>query len=161
MLTIGEPIGAIEVKVLTSQTQCTSSVECDTWPTSFAPDKNIGDMFWLFVHVSLFEGGWVNWAVCSNHSRDLFVLIFSEVSREISQGPKCTSQILKCAVIGLRFFPLVSAVVYSGTGTRAEPLTTSAREANISPPSHPTKSFFFTRSACHSELSILFVFILK
>ena len=30
VLTIGEPIGAVEVKVLTSQTQCTSSVECDT-----------------------------------------------------------------------------------------------------------------------------------
>ena len=67
---------------------------------------------------------------------------------------------MKCAVIGLRFFPLVSAVVYSGTGTRAEPLTTSAREANFSPPSHPTKSFLFTRYACHNELSILFVFIL-
>ena len=32
VLTIGEPIGTVEVKVLTSQTQCTSSVECDTWP---------------------------------------------------------------------------------------------------------------------------------
>ena len=29
VLTIGEPIGAVEVKVLTSQTQCTSLVECD------------------------------------------------------------------------------------------------------------------------------------
>ena len=31
------------------------------------------------------------------------LLIFSGVSREISQGPKCTSQIWTCAVIGLRF----------------------------------------------------------
>ena len=29
VLTIGEPIGAVEVTVLTSQTQCTSLVECD------------------------------------------------------------------------------------------------------------------------------------
>ena len=49
--------------------------------------------------------------------------------REISQGPKCTSQIWKSAVIGLRFFPLKSADV-RGAGTRDEPLRTSAWEAN-------------------------------
>ena len=29
MQIIGEPVSATEVKVLTSQTQCTGSVECD------------------------------------------------------------------------------------------------------------------------------------
>ena len=33
-------------------------------------------------------------------------LMISRVSCQISQGPKCTSQIWKCAVIGLRFFLL-------------------------------------------------------
>ena len=41
--------------------------------------------------------------------RDLSDLFWSyKVKREISQGPKCTSQIWKSAVIGLRFFPLKS-----------------------------------------------------
>ena len=31
------------------------------------------------------------------------------MKRKISQSPKCTSQIWKSAVIGLRFFPLKSA----------------------------------------------------
>ena len=43
MQIIGEPIGAVEVKVLRSQkhTHKLSQVECDTWPKSLAPDKNI------------------------------------------------------------------------------------------------------------------------
>ena len=48
--------------------------------------------------------------------------------REISQGPKCTSQIWKSVVIGLLFFPLKLADV-RGEGTRDEPLRTSAWEA--------------------------------
>ena len=52
--------------------------------------------------------------------------------REISQGPKCTSQIWKSAVIGLRFFPLKSADV-RGAGTRDEPRRTCAWEATPSP----------------------------
>ena len=50
--------------------------------------------------------------------------------REISQGPKCTSQIWKSAVIGLRLFPLKSAGV-CGAGKRDESLRTSAWEANF------------------------------
>ena len=53
-----------------------------------------------------------------------------KVKREISQGPKCTSQIWKSAVIGLRFFPLKSGDV-RGAGTRDEPLRTSAWEATL------------------------------
>ena len=60
---------------------------------------------------------------------DLSDLFWSyKVKREISQGPKCTSQIWKSAVIGLRFFQLKSAEV-RGAGTRDEPLRTSAWEA--------------------------------
>ena len=58
-------------------------------------------------------------------------LIFSgaiKSSARISQGPKCTSQIWKSAVIGLRFFPLKSADAREA-GTRDEPLRTSALEA--------------------------------
>ena len=47
---------------------------------------------------------------------------------EISQGSKCTSQIWKSPVIGLRFFPLKSADVRRA-GTRDESLRTSAWEA--------------------------------
>ena len=44
VLTIGEPIGIVEVKVLTSQTtQYRVWYSCCTWPKSFAPDKNVGD----------------------------------------------------------------------------------------------------------------------
>ena len=57
--------------------------------------------------------------------RDLCDLFWRWVSREISQGPKCTSQIWKCTVTGLRFLPLQSADV-SGEGTHDEPLRTSA-----------------------------------
>ena len=63
-------------------------------------------------------------------SWDLSDPFCSLIKREISQGPaKCTSQILKSAVIGLRFFPLKSADV-SGAGTLEEPLRTSAWEAS-------------------------------
>ena len=47
---------------------------------------------------------------------------------EISQGPKCTSQVWNSAVIGLRFLPLDLADI-SGAGTRVKPLTTSAWKA--------------------------------
>ena len=57
-------------------------------------------------------------------------LIFSGVSREISQGPKCTSQIWKCAVIGLPFFPLASADVCRG-GLRHEPEEHLRGSANV------------------------------
>ena len=50
------------------------------------------------------------------HLSDLF---WSWVSREISQGPKCTSQIWKCALTGLRFLPLDSAD-FCEAGTRDE-----------------------------------------
>ena len=50
------------------------------------------------------------------------------MKHEISQGPKCTSQIWKSAVIGLRFFPLKSADVRGG-GKRDKPLRTSVWEA--------------------------------
>ena len=54
MQILGDPIGAVEVKVLTSQTHIrTSFVECDTRPKIFAPDENIGDKHWLFVYFSL------------------------------------------------------------------------------------------------------------
>ena len=53
-----------------------------------------------------------------------------KVKPEISQGPKCTSQIWKSAVIGLCFFPLNSADA-RGAGTRDEPLRTSAWEATL------------------------------
>ena len=44
MQIIGDPIGAVEIKVLTSQTHIrTSYVECDMWPKIFAPDENLGD----------------------------------------------------------------------------------------------------------------------
>jgi len=51
---------------------------------------------------------WVNWVVCCKKCKvftfhETF-LIFFGVSRKISQGPKCTFQIWKCPVIGLRFF---------------------------------------------------------
>ena len=46
----------------------------------------------------------------------------------MSQGSKCSSQIWKSAVIGLRFFPLKSADI-SGAGKRDEPLRTSVWEA--------------------------------
>ena len=55
-----------------------------------------------------------------------------KVKREISQGPKCTSQIWKSAVIGLRLFPLKSAGV-RGAGKRDESLRTSVWEATLYP----------------------------
>ena len=58
-------------------------------------------------------------------------LIFSGAEShmsEISQGPKCTSQVWNSAVIGLRFLPLDLADI-SGAGTRVKPLTTSAWKA--------------------------------
>ena len=60
----------------------------------------------------------------------LSTIFWSPVSRKISQGPKCTSQIWKCAVIGLRFLPLDSADI-SGAGMCDEPLGTSAWEATL------------------------------
>ena len=57
-----------------------------------------------------------------------FFLELYLVKPEISKGPKCTSQIWKSAVIGLRFFPLKSADVL-GAGTREEPVRTSAWKA--------------------------------
>ena len=57
-----------------------------------------------------------------------FFLELYLVKPEISKGPKCTSQMWKFAVIGLRFFPLKSADVL-GAGTRDEPLRTSAWKA--------------------------------
>ena len=50
-----------------------------------------------------------------------------KVKREISQGPKCSSQIWKSAVIGLRSFPLKSGDV-RGKGTRDARLRMSAGE---------------------------------
>ena len=47
---------------------------------------------------------------------------------KISQGPKCTSQVWKCAVIGLCSLPLNLADV-SGTGTCVETLTMTAWDA--------------------------------
>ena len=60
-------------------------------------------------------------------------LIFpgAEVSAETFQGPKCTSQIRKCTVIGLRILPPDSEDI-CGAGTRDEPLRTSAWEATVS-----------------------------
>ena len=49
---------------------------------------------------------------------------------KISQGPKCTYQIWKCAMIGLCFLPLDSADA-SGARTSDEPLRTSAWEATL------------------------------
>ena len=59
-------------------------------------------------------------------------LIFSgaDVLREIFHSPKCTSQIWKCTVIGLRLLPLDSADV-CGARTRDVPLRTSAWEATV------------------------------
>ena len=42
------------------------------------------------------EGAWVNWVICSKSET---FLIFSEFSPKISQNPKCSSQIWKCALI--------------------------------------------------------------
>ena len=50
------------------------------------------------------------------------------MKRKISQSPKCTSQIWKAAVIGLRFFSAQVSSIH-GAGTRDEPLRTSAWEA--------------------------------
>ena len=66
----------------------------------------------------------------SVRSSPFFFLIFSGVSREISQGPKCTFQIWKCAVIGLLFFPLASADVCRG-GLRHEPKERLRGSANV------------------------------
>ena len=33
----------------------TSSVECDRWPTIFAPDDNLGEKGWVFVYFSLWR----------------------------------------------------------------------------------------------------------
>ena len=54
MQIIGDPIGAVEVNVLTSQTHAYKLyTECDTWPKIFAPDENMKDKRWLFVYFSL------------------------------------------------------------------------------------------------------------
>ena len=45
---IREPIGAVSSKLLTSEIQHTTSVECDTRPKSFALDKNVEDKCWSF-----------------------------------------------------------------------------------------------------------------
>ena len=54
----------------------------------------------LTVESSLFQ----NYKVFTFHETFLISVFWSEVKREISQGPKCTSQIWKSAVIGLSFF---------------------------------------------------------
>ena len=59
MQVIGEPIGAVEDKVLTNQIHVlrTSSVECDTSPKIFAPDENLGNKLWV-LYISLCKG-WI------------------------------------------------------------------------------------------------------
>ena len=68
---------------------------------------------------------WNNWVVCFKSVRSSpfmnTFLILSGISREISQGPKCPSQIWKCAVIAWStFFPTISADALWG-GLRDEP----------------------------------------
>ena len=50
-MTIGEPIGTVEVKVLTSQTRRTSSAQSVIQllyvTKEFSPDKNVGDKDWI------------------------------------------------------------------------------------------------------------------
>ena len=53
MQIIGDPIGPVEVKVLTSQTHIyirTSSVECDAWPKTFAANENLDKIFRSMLH---------------------------------------------------------------------------------------------------------------
>ena len=53
MQIIEDPIGAVQVKVLTSQTDTYKLLECDTWPKILASEKNIGDKRWLFAYFFL------------------------------------------------------------------------------------------------------------
>ena len=53
MQIIGDPIGAVEVKVLPSQTHTYKLCRVIRDQKFFAPDENIGDKCWLFVYFSL------------------------------------------------------------------------------------------------------------
>ena len=91
MQIIGDPIGTVEVKVLTNQTHMykLGRVQCDRWPQIFAPDENLGDKRWLFVYFSLLRLDQMSFA----HKVVLWVMQ--------QWGYLVT-------VIGLGFFPLTS-----------------------------------------------------
>ena len=57
-------------------------------------------------------------------------IFLSQVSHKISQGPKCTYQIWKCAMIGLCFLPLDSVDIIVA-GTRDKPLRMSTWKATL------------------------------
>ena len=78
----------------------------------------------------------MNWVVFSksvirSSSFEAFLIFSGAGSRaKFFQGRKCTSQIWKCAVIGLSFYHSIQQTfVRLGAGTRDEPVRTSAWEA--------------------------------
>ena len=72
-------------------------------------------------------------------------MIVSKVLREISPGPKCTSQIWVCCAWSTFFFRLLSSDV-CGSGTRDEPLRNSAWEAKGRPPRRDLAQSVFLHS---------------
>ena len=64
--------------------------------------------------------------------------MFSGVWQEISQGPKCTSQIWRCAVIGLSFFRVkkLNFGIWQVTCRLYSPVSIVTRQITPSPPSN-------------------------